>query len=162
MNNRPKRKQNRLKDFDYNQTGAYFITICAKNHAELFGNVIADEVPKVELSPIGKIVESEITKLSSTYSNVGVDHNIIMPNHIHMIIVIREDNSHNTAAPVISQMINQWKRAVSIKAGCSPWQKSFHDHVIRNEADYRRIAEYIANNPATWENDCHYVHPPAF
>jgi REP element-mobilizing transposase RayT len=55
------------------------------------------------------------------------------------------------------------KRAVSLRIGFSPWQKSFHDHIIRNETDYDRIAEYIENNPATWRNDCFFVgaNPPA-
>ena len=106
---------------------------------------------------IGNIIENEIAILSSSYHGVSVDCFVIMPNHIHMIICINwADGGRQDAAPTISQMINQWKRAISIKVGRSVWQKSFHDHVIRNENEYIKIAEYIENNPIRWEEDCFY------
>ena len=106
---------------------------------------------------IGNIIENEITILSSSYHGVSVDCFVIMPNHIHMIICINwVDDGRQDAAPTISQMINQWKRAISIKVGRSVWQKSFHDHVIRNENEYIKIAEYIENNPIRWKEDCFY------
>ncbi|MCL2396945.1 MAG: hypothetical protein FWC93_02660 [Defluviitaleaceae bacterium] len=74
-----------------------------------------------------------------------------------MIIVIDNIIGRQNAAPTLSRMMNQFKRAVSMKAGFSPWQKSFHDHIIRNEADYIRIAQYIENNPAKWEDDRYYA-----
>ena len=67
-----------------------------------------------------------------------------------------ENRRRQDAAPTVSQMINQWKRAVSIKIGYSVWQKSFHDHIIRNESEYRKIVEYIKNNPIRWKQDCFY------
>ena len=178
----PKRKPNRLKNYDYGQPGVYFVTVCTKNRDELFGTIPPDitavgaascrplascrpHPPKTHLSKIGEIVESEISQLSHTYGNVAVDCHVVMPNHVHMIIVIRDEGGrqdaaptvhYNGVAPTVSRMINQWKRAVSIKAGFSPWQKSFHDHIIRNRSDYRQIAEYIENNPANWESDRFY------
>jgi REP element-mobilizing transposase RayT len=95
-----------------------------------------------------------------------------MPNHVHMIICIQGDrrqdivnnnggdgvnNGRKNAASTVSRMIKQWKRAISIKIGYSVWQKSFHDHIIRDENDYCRIAEYIENNPQRWTTDCFYV-----
>jgi REP element-mobilizing transposase RayT len=79
-----------------------------------------------------------------------------MPNHLHMLIEIDIDHGRQVAAPTVSLVIGNMKRSVSIKIGFSPWQKSFHDHVIRNEEEYRKIYEYIENNPENWENDCFY------
>jgi len=159
----PVRKPNRLKGYDYSQNGRYFITICAKDQSELFSIVGAascrphNDGMAPHNTEIGNIIENEITILSSSYHGVSVDCFVIMPNHIHMIICINwADGGWQDAAPTISQMINQWKRAISIKVGRSVWQKSFHDHVIRNENEYIKIAEYIENNPIRWEEDCFY------
>ncbi|MCL2873173.1 MAG: hypothetical protein FWF41_09460, partial [Betaproteobacteria bacterium] len=118
------------------------------------------------------IVAAEILRLSQTYDGVAVDRHVVMPNHVHLLITIfdsngRQDaaptvarfnnNGRQNAAPAVSRMIGQWKRAVSMKAGFSPWQKSFHDHVIRNEQDYLHIVEYIENNPLNWSKDCFFV-----
>jgi len=93
----------------------------------------------------GEIIENEISILSSTYEGVSIDSYVIMPNHVHMIIGIydtwrhegdgrnAEEHGRQNAAPTVSRMINQWKRAVSIKIGYSVWQKPFHDHIIRIE-----------------------------
>ena len=168
----PQRKPNRLKDYDYSQDGAYFVTICAKNRLELFATIdVGAAFCRPCLTHAGKIIENEISILSSTYEGVSVDYYVIMPNHVHMIIGIsdmwrHEGNGRNAeehgrhAAPTVSRMINQWKRAVSIKIGYSVWQKSFHDHIIRNENDYRRVAEYIENNPQRWTEDCFYIADP--
>jgi REP element-mobilizing transposase RayT len=86
-----------------------------------------------------------------------------MPNHIHMLITIPSDSGITgaegrlTTAPTISEIIRLWKRAVSKQIGFSPWQKSYHDHIIRNQEEYNYIAEYIDNNPAKWTEDCFCV-----
>jgi len=159
MDEKPKRKPNRLKNYDYSQDGAYFITVCTKDHEELFGNITVEAAFCLrQLSDIGALVEIEISRLDQTYEEVSVDSYVIMPNHVHMIITICGGNRRQDAAPTsISRTINQWKRAVSMKVGFSPWQKSFHDHVIRNQEDYNRIAEYIENNPARWAEDRYYT-----
>jgi len=158
MDEKLRRKSNRLENYDYSNDGAYFITICTKDHEKLFDNIsVGAESCRPQLSEIGVLVEPEIMRLSHTYENVSVDSYVIMPNHVHMIITICGGKRHQNAAPTsVSQIVSQWKRAVSIKVGFSPWQKSFHDHVIRNQEDYNRIAEYIENNPARWVDDCYY------
>jgi REP element-mobilizing transposase RayT len=163
------RKPNRLRNYDYSQRGAYFVTVCAKDRHELFGNVIVGAVANrpsyVELSRIGKTVEDEIKVLQEVRKNIVIDRYVVMPNHIHMIIVLVDcrwfpvDNGRLTTAPTttsLSNIVRLWKRSVSIQIGFSPWQKSFHDHIIRNEDDYRNIAEYIDSNPARWTEDCFY------
>ena len=164
----PKRKPNRLKDYDYSQEGAYFVTICAKGRSETFATIdnigtnAAGCSPyggmKVKLSDIGQIVDISINNISKIYPFACVDTYVIMPNHVHMIIGIYE-HGRQVAAPTtgVQTIIGHMKRSVSIQCGYSVWQKSFHDHIIRNEYYYRRIAEYIENNPETWMEDCFYM-----
>jgi REP element-mobilizing transposase RayT len=163
MTERPKRKPNRLSGYDYSQSGAYFVTICTKNRAELFGSVIAGSpVPcrpltagrnYVELNEIGNVVETAITH--NNRDGIVIDHYIVMPNHIHMLVIIGETGDRGRSP--LHMLIRNMKAYVTKKIGFSPWQKSFHDHIIRNENDYIRIAEYIESNPITWEQDC--FHP---
>ena len=160
----PTRKPNRLKNFDYGQSGAYFITICVKDRAEIFGYVGADSIrphyQHTQLTDVGIVVKNGIENIGKTYEGVVVDRYVIMPNHIHMIIMINRDNGRMISAPTttksLSQIVGYFKQFVSRKIGFSPWQKSFHDHIIRNDDDYRKIVEYIDDNPNTWAEDCFY------
>jgi REP element-mobilizing transposase RayT len=116
-----------------------------------------------QLTEIGLIIENEIKILSNTYANIHVSDFVIMPNHIHMVIIIEDDgrmiesSGRTQYAPTVSRVIKQWKGVISKKIGFSPWQKSFHDHIIRNEDDYIRISEYIANNLQNWKEDCFFT-----
>jgi REP element-mobilizing transposase RayT len=164
MGNLPVRKPNRLEKYDYGQPGAYFLTICTDGHRQLFGAIAlgsgrlqAAPTSLMQLSSLGKIVEAEIMRLSSVYAGVYVDRYVIMPNHVHMIVVIRNDSGRSQTAPTVSRIIQQWKGAATKKAGRTIWQKSYHDHIIRNSDDHKRIADYIQNNPATWEADKYFV-----
>jgi REP element-mobilizing transposase RayT len=162
MKELPTRKRNRLHHYDYSQNGAYFLTICAKGRKEIFGRVVGavdNRPPHIELSEIGQAIEKEIHTMQQIRTNVTVDQYIIMPNHIHIIIVINNgmnDDKRLTTTPTVSEIIRLWKRAVSKQIGFSPWQRTFHDHIIRNRENYTRIAEYIENNPANWQKDCFY------
>ena len=140
------RKTNRLKEFEYDANRCYFITICTKEMFQLFGNI---KDGKMYLSEVGEIVKNEIDILAQTYESVFVNNSIVMPNHVHLIIKI----STLETAPKISQIINQWKRAISIKSEFSPWQKLYHDHIIRNRDSYQRISDYIDNNVINWSDD---------
>ena len=157
----PTRKRNRLQGYDYSRKGAYFITVCTQNRAELFGHVVGANCvrPFTELSETGHTVKHEIETLSSVYPTVYVSEFVIMPNHVHMVIVIdsRDIDGRPQVAPTVSRIIKQWKGSITKRLGFSPWQKSFHDHVIRNQDDYLRIAQYMENNPAQWQMDS--LHP---
>ena len=169
----PTRKRNRLQGYDYSRQGAYFITVCTQNRAELFGHIVGANCvrpftkvrpvtnvrPFTELSKTGHTVKHEIETLSSVYPTVYVSEFVIMPNHVHMVIVIdsRDIDGRPQVAPTVSRIIKQWKGSITKRLGFSPWQKSFHDHVIRNQDDYLRIAQYVANNPAQWQMDS--LHP---
>ena len=157
----PKRKPNRLTEYDYSQPNAYFITICTKNKRNLFWENVGASIArpdKLPLSKNGKIVEEAILNIPKHYSMISVDNYVVMPNHIHLLLQIHSDEyGRAMLAPTISRVVQQMKGYVSKKIGMSIWQKLFHDHVIRGEQDYLKIWEYIENNPKQWELDCFYV-----
>ena len=149
------RKDIRLKDYDYGMPGGYFITICTKEKQKLFWSVGASCARPV-LSQYGEVVLEELLYLSTVYENVELDKTVIMPNHIHMILKLKE-SGRAQLAPTVSQIIQQFKGKVTKQVGFSLWQKGFYDHIIRNETDYLRIWEYIDTNPAKWQEDCYYT-----
>ncbi len=159
----PNRKGIRLKDYDYSQNGAYFVTICVKNREKLLWNVGATfgrpHIENNHLSNYGKIIENEIHKIYEIYEEtVLVDKYVIMPNHVHMIIILKNEiDGRPKVAPTISRVMQQFKGSISKQIGFSLWQRSFHDHVIRNEQSYQEIWQYIDTNPLEWELDCYYA-----
>ena len=156
-----KRKPNRLKNYDYSQPNAYFITICTKNKEMLFWEYVGASIARTEkvcLSSYGRIVEEAISNIQTIYPAISVDNYVIMPNHIHLLLQIHtDDNGRAMLAPTISKVIQQMKGYVTKKIGASIWQKLFHDHVIRDDAGYLKIWNYIEGNPSKWEEDCFYV-----
>ena len=103
-------------------------------------------------------MEQAIKNIGHHYPAISVDHYVVMPNHIHLLLQIKTDeNGRPMVAPTISIVVQQMKGYVTKQLGRSIWQKLFHDHVIRNENDYRIIWEYIENNPAQWKQDCFYL-----
>jgi len=157
----PKRKPNRLKEFDYSQPGAYFITICTKDKQSIFWENVGTSIARpdtVPLSAYGKIAEEAIQNITTHYPMFTVDNYVVMPNHIHLLLQITADNSGRAMlAPTISKVVQQMKGYVTKRIGESIWQKSFHDHIIRGEQDYLKIWNYIEGNPSRWEEDCFYV-----
>ena len=151
MNNLPKRKEIRIKDYDYSSPGAYFITICTANREEILWNGVGADIIRpqnVPLSTVGKIVEQGILQMAQHYENVAVDKYCVMPDHIHFILRIESDiGGRIISAPTVSTVVGSMKRWVSRQIGRPIWQKSFYDHGIRNQRDYDEIWEYIENNP---------------
>jgi len=86
-----------------------------------------------------------------------MDKYVIMPNHMHMIIVLHPGNGPAKLAPTISRIIQQFKGSISKQVGFSIWQKSFYDHIIRNDQEYEKIYDYIETNPLKWEEDKYYL-----
>ena len=157
----PKRKQNRLQEYDYSTVNAYFITICTQNRRNLFWEDLDETVnisEQLPLTKLGQCVKQIISEIPDHYPAVTVEHAVIMPNHIHLLLQIHADiDGRPMAAPTISTVINQTKGIISKKAGFSVWQKGFYDHVIRGEQDYRDIWNYIEGNPGKWAEDQLYV-----
>jgi REP element-mobilizing transposase RayT len=158
LDNFPQRKNIRLKDYNYNKNGAYFITICVKDKQNLLWQQnVGATFGRPQLSEIGAIVDNEINKITGIYENVIIDKYVIMPNHIHMIILLYDiENGRPKVAPTVSRIIQQYKGSISKQVGFSMWQKLFYYHIIRNEQDYKKIWEYIDTNPNKWQDDCYY------
>lgn len=158
-NDYPSRKINRLKGYDYSQNGAYFITFCVKNNKNVFwkrrGAHCAPENADLPLSRNGIIADRAIRKISEKYPMISVDNFVVMPNHIHLLLMIHNDGSA-IRSPTVSTVINQLKGAITKEIGYSVWQRSFHDHIIRNSNDYEMIWEYIEGNPLRFKEDCFY------
>ena len=167
MKELPVRKGMRLEGFDYSGNGAYFITMCVKDGHEMLGKVSVDvgaRIARPSLSKAGVIVEDAIHNVSQIYPSVLVDKYVIMPNHVHLILIIQDsfscatpNNGRAMRAPTISRLINQMKGHVTKQLGYSIWQKLFHDRIIRDEAEYRHIWKYVDENPARWAEDKYHV-----
>lgn len=161
MDKLPNRKNIRLKGFDYAQSGYYFITICTKDKQNLFWTVgasFAGPMLELPLSNIGKIIDTEINKINTIYkTTVEINNYVIMPNHIHMIIIIHSEKEQTKLIPTISRIIQQFKGAISKQVGFPLWQKSFYDRIIRNQIEYEQINEYIETNPLKWTEDKYYL-----
>jgi len=169
-----RRKPNRLKNFDYSSSGYYFVTICTKDRQEYFENIINN---KMILNKYGEIVKRCWLEIPKHFNNVELDEFIVMPNHIHGIIVIRNTNQYVINPPVgnrhacslqnviyrrqnelLPNIVNLFKSSASKfihQSGLNSfrWQKSFYDHIIRNEYSLFKIRQYIRDNPKNWGED---------
>ena len=151
------RKQMRLANFDYNQSGYYFITICTKDMQCLLSSVVgADDLgsPHIELKSCGKIVEKNIAVMNNIYNNMNVESYVIMPNHIHLLIHIfnglQGSPRSSTPTNLISRFVAAFKKYTNKEADGNLWQRGFHDHIIRNEEDLYNHIQYINENPKKW------------
>ena len=175
----PKRKTPRHPVYDYNTPGYYFITICTKNKSMILGRIVGrslpdaphniatcssehpEAAPYIHYSSFGKIVNQQLSEMGTFYSDILLDKYVIMPNHIHLLLHIPGNLPSDHTNPLrknalISSYVGTFKRFCNKKIGHNIWQTSFHDHVIRGEADYQKIWMYIETNPARWEKDCFY------
>jgi REP element-mobilizing transposase RayT len=179
----PDRQSMRLKWYDYRKEGAYFITICARDHNCIFGEITNGEIT---LRDLGRIAKNCWEEIPDHFENVVLDEFVIMPNHIHGIIVInskiKSDNINNAKcrgvkfnAPTknnksqyysdispkpgsISVIIRTFKSTITRwckKNGFRNfrWQRNFYDRIIRNEKELSHIRQYIINNPLNWQVD---------
>lgn len=158
--NLPKRKPTRLKDFDYSLPRGYFVTICTEGRREILSTIVGEGLapPEAQLSAYGEIAKEQILSLEAQYSNVKIDSFVIMPNHIHMVLILHENTGGASPSPTISDVVCSFKSRcarASRKLGFEGklFQRSFYDHVIRNKEDYKQISKYIYENPLNWEKD---------
>jgi putative transposase len=166
-----KRKALRLKSFDYSKPGAYFVTICTENRKCVLENIVAG---KIKLTTVGEIVKKYWLKLPEKFENIRVDEYVIMPNHIHGIIVIEKYDCEPGNVVAIHELPLQKKRRMMLipraigflKMNSSKqinrkmklsnifqWQRNYYEHIIRDEEDLNEIRKYIINNPLQWELD---------
>ena len=157
----PQRKQNRLKMFDYSSVNYYFVTVCAKDRKPYFGKI---ENGKMVENQIGKLARRIWFELPDIFTGLGVDEFVVMPNHVHGILVFRKNPQYRVAGKpaTLSKIVGAFKsktnvftkREVLFKySHIQLWQKTFYDRVIRNDDDLLKTREYILNNVAKWELD---------
>lgn len=148
---KPARKNRRLKSYDYSSNGYYFITVCSKERQNIFGKCV------------GAPLACALTNIRNQFENVDIDEFVIMPNHIHGILII-DNRAEASAAPTISQIIRSFKSKSTmeylkyinnnnLKNSGKIWQRSFYDHIIRNDESLNKIREYIVFNPSAWDKD---------
>ena len=146
----PRRKANRIADFDYNRDGAYFVTICTEGRRKILSEIVGDDAHIVP-TPCGQVVEKYIR------STPEIEKYVIMPDHIHIIIRLHNGSmwaSTPTVQPPqhhrVASIVRSLKVLTTKEIGKSIFQRSYYDHVIRNRQDYDEIWEYIENNPRKW------------
>ena len=180
---RPERKQPRLPEYDYSAPGANFVTICTQDRRCILSDIsvgtgVPDgprksgdapslpvgagvlDGPQVHLTEIGQTVDETIRGIDEQYDYLSVDKYVIMPNHIHLLITISEGGPSRTPAPtnaVIPRLVSTLKRFSNRRSGEQLWQRSYYEHVIRNEADYREVWAYIDGNPGKWTEDDYFA-----
>lgn len=161
------RKPTRLKDYNYSLRGLYFVTVCVKRQKEILSEIVGSgdlDAPKVRLLPYGETVYNNITVMNEIYNNIKAEKFVIMPNHIHLLIRIINDDCGTAGSPFptssnLSRYISAFKRYTNREFGQNIWQRSFYDHIIRDENDYIEHLKYIENNPQKWllGKDKYYV-----
>ncbi|MBN2556683.1 MAG: hypothetical protein JXA97_12150 [Anaerolineales bacterium] len=179
MDQPPRRKSLRLQGWDYRSPGAYFVTICTHRRASLFGGIVDDEM---RLNACGEIAAKNWQAIPDHYAMARTDEFVIMPNHLHGIVLIeidlefvvgarhavplhglpREERARfgQSEADSLSTIIRSYKSSVTRKInqhhgtpGVRVWQRGLYDHIIRNEDDLDDIRHYIQDNPLQWTLD---------
>ncbi|MEW9121712.1 MAG: transposase [Thermotaleaceae bacterium] len=173
MKHLPQRKQIRLKNYDYSQSGYYFITLCTKDQKHSLGQI---QEGVMALNPYGQIVDRCISKIEDIYASVKLDCKVVMPNHVHFIIStvgipnlanlnFKEVSFQERSKMLIPKILQQFKTAtikltkeLGRQHGMLPlqWQRGYYDHIIRSEASYQQIYAYIETNPLKWTLDKYY------
>ena len=156
----PNRKKIRLDTIDYSANGAYFVTVCTQGKEKLFGEI-------GENSIAGQMVCREFEAAIARFPHVHCSKYVVMPNHFHALLIIEkmQDNPSETIMDVLrvfkSRSTVEYIRLVragkAIPFQKKVWQRSFYDHVVRNEWDYQEIWKYIDENPMKWQLDKLYV-----
>jgi REP element-mobilizing transposase RayT len=158
----------RLPGYDYSQNGAYFVTLCTQGRECLFGDIIDGAM---RLNEIGELVEEEWRKTAIIRNEIELDEWVIMPNHIHGILIISQGRGTARRAPTFEQfgkpvpgsiptVIRSFKSAVTKRSnimrgtsGVRLWQRNYYEIVIRNEDELNHIRRYIIENPTNWNTD---------
>jgi REP element-mobilizing transposase RayT len=168
---RHQRRSIRLRDWDYAANGAYFVTLVTHARAALFGDIVAGAM---RLTAIGEIAQTCWQAIPDHFNQVELDEFVVMPNHVHGIVMILGDTSADvgatdSVAPTmragpargsLGAIIGQFKSVVTKRIRQLPeysatpiWQRNYHERIIRNDRELNAMRDYIANNPARWAED---------
>jgi REP element-mobilizing transposase RayT len=165
MSEKPIRKRIRLTDYNYSQNGFYFITICSHEHKPILGHIEED---KMILNDYAEKVDSLLIDMTDKNKNIILDKYVFMPNHIHMVLVVENNDLTDINESGIIEFVQEFKSKTSniyikgVKEGLYEpfnkkiWQRSYYDNVIRNRDTYELIWSYIDNNPLKWSLDKYY------
>jgi REP element-mobilizing transposase RayT len=164
------RRSIRGRRWDYASAGSYFVTLCTWQREVLFGEFIEDGL--MRLNACGEIVENEWCRTADVRPGVSLDVFVVMPNHLHGIIILDTRPQARRVEPTpsgrptgassgsLGAIIGQFKSVTTKRInalrgtpGASVWQRSYYDHLIRDEDDFLRVRRYIAANPFTWHED---------
>jgi putative transposase len=174
------RRSIRLRHFDYSQTGAYFVTICTWKRECVFGDIsdghagVQSSVPL--LNGYGEIVKSEWMKTAEIRTNVELDEFVVMPNHIHGILIINDDgrgtlqraptyerfgkpvsNSLPTIVRLFKSTTTKQINKIRNTPGRPVWQRNYYERIIRDDDELYRVRQYTRENPLKWESDNEYT-----
>lgn len=177
MNEKTNRKNTRLCGADYNQRCVVFLTICTKERKCTLSRIVENSAvckaennaivgigvldgPKTELTRCGKIADKYINQLNAFYDDISVEEYVIMPNHIHIMLWIKERAGGPSGTPVptlqnsrVAKFVSTFKRFSNKEYGTNIWQYRSNDHIIRNGKDYEEHIKYIRENPMRWYYD---------
>ncbi len=162
MGDLPRRKGMRLAGFDYGTPGAYFVTICTRNRACILSDIAVGEglaPPSVTLTEIGKIAEEQLLLLPERFPNMHIDNYVIMPNHIHILATLTGPGGGTLVDAVRVYKSVTARLAGPLRSGGTLFQRSFYDHAVRGDGDFRDIWSYIDGNPGKWQADRFYPSP---
>ena len=155
-----KRKHPRLDHYDYSTAGAYFVTICTQNRRCLLFHVVGRGLAPAAwgLAEYGKIAEEQLLLIEKRYPSIKIDKYVIMPNHIHFILVIANEAAGASPRPTVMDVVCAYKslttrKCKEIKPINKLFQTSFHEHILRGREDYEETVKYIYENPMRWHYD---------
>ena len=174
------RKHPRLKEYDYSQNGAYFVTVCTKDRACILSRIVGRGFTpaETELTELGILAEEQLIVLPVRYPFLSVRTYVIMPNHIHTILEFNDKMAGAIPAgastagtgvagatpagasprpTTLSDVVCTFKSLTTRSAGQKIWQASFHDHIIRDEKDFLIHWKYIEDNPSRWAEDEYFI-----
>ena len=159
----PKRKHPRLDNYDYSSAGAYFVTICTQNRRCVLSRIVGRglapaEIMGVEYTSFGEIAEKQLFLLKDRYPYLAVDKYVIMPNHIHVIMILSGRAAGASPRPTIADIVCAYKSLTTRECKKNGFegilfQTSFYEHIIRGREDYEEIVKYIYENPIRWYYD---------
>ena len=156
MDDRPSRRPLRLPEYDYSTAGGYFITVCTRDKAQILcrgAHCAPAEGGRFPLSEKGMWVRRGIENIPKQYPGITVEKYVIMPNHVHLILMIHTDGGRTMCAPTVSRVVRGLKEYVTKRCGVPVWQRSYYDRVLRGEEDFLRAWGYLDGNPARWAED---------
>ena len=160
----PERKSTRIKNFDYSKTGAYFVTVCTQDRRQILSRItsvpmvgegLAPPVFNTNLLPCGFVAKEQLLLLEQRYDNIQIKSYVIMPDHIHAIIFIKNSAGGASPSPTLTDVICAFKsltaRICKQRFGVNNlFQRSFAEHIIRDKEDYKVRRKYISENPMRW------------